>query len=140
MPSTPQGTHLYEPNGHTDAVGDVEPAAHAYPALHWPEHAGDVAPVVLPYSPAGQLPLHAALVRPVASPKVPAAQDVHTLAPPVLKVPGGQMEAVAFGDPRGHAYPGSQLPLHVLADCPIAPHRPASQGPEHTPEGLNPVP
>ncbi len=124
-------TRLYVPGRHARAVGDVEPAAHAYPALHWPEHAEDVAPVALPNSPAGQLPLHAALVRPVALPKVPTGQDVHDPAPPVLKVPSGQVEAVAFGDPKGHAYPGAHGPSQVLAVAPPSAKRPRSHGPEH---------
>ena len=48
MPAT-----LYCPAGHVNCVVDVEPTAHAYPAVHAPLHADDVRPGVAPKAPAG---------------------------------------------------------------------------------------
>jgi hypothetical protein len=83
----------YRPATHCTAVGDVLPAAHAYPAVHWPEQAPDG--------------------RPVAAPKVPAGQSVQAPAPAREYCPTGQMEAVADVDPAGQAYPAVHAPLHV---------------------------
>ncbi len=39
---------LYCPAAHACAVADVEPAAHMYPAVHWPEHVDVVIAVAAP--------------------------------------------------------------------------------------------
>jgi hypothetical protein len=61
---TPDPATLYLPVGHTDAVGDVDPATQKYPAL--------------------QLPLQPAVVMPDTPPYRPALQFVHTPTPPTL--------------------------------------------------------
>ena len=58
----------YCPAGHIAAVGDTEPAGHAYPATHGPLHADDVKPVAAPYRPASQGPLHVGELNALALP------------------------------------------------------------------------
>ena len=55
---------LYLPTGQGDAVGDVEPAGHTYPAV--------------------QLPLQPAVPMPDTAPYRPALQFVHAPVPPKL--------------------------------------------------------
>jgi hypothetical protein len=45
---------LYAPAVQPNCVADVDPAEQNEPAVHKPEHAAVVRPVVLPYEPAGQ--------------------------------------------------------------------------------------
>jgi hypothetical protein len=56
------------PAVHTTAVALVEPAGHAYPGLHDPEHEALVRPATAPYVPGGHWAVQAAVVRPVAAP------------------------------------------------------------------------
>jgi hypothetical protein len=63
---------LYFPEGHTSAVGVVDPATQKYPAAHGPLHTDDVSLATKPYRPAGQGPLHATVDKPLTSPYVPA--------------------------------------------------------------------
>ena len=49
---------------------------------------------------------------PDVEPYKPAAHSVHELAPPVLYVPSGQMDALALVEPATQAYPGKHAPLH----------------------------
>ncbi len=61
---------------------------------------------------------------------VPAGQSTHTLAPPKLYRPIGQMFPAALDmmDAAGHAYPAEQLPLHVATANPsVLPNLPAGQ-------------
>jgi hypothetical protein len=44
----PAPSKLYDPVGHIDAVGDVEPAGQLYPAVHGPEQVAAVKPVIEP--------------------------------------------------------------------------------------------
>ena len=59
---------LHCPAMQFDAVDDVDPAAHAYPALQLPLHVDVVSPDVAPNDPASQSPLQFALDRPMALP------------------------------------------------------------------------
>ncbi len=90
---TPAPGPLYVPSGHSNAVGDTDPAAHAYPAVQIPEHDKDVRPGLLP--------------------KSPAAQSLQTPAPAKLYLPAGHMDAVADTDPGGQAYPAVQFPVQA---------------------------
>ena len=71
---TGQGEHaaapplLHSPVPHTDAVEDVDPAAHAYPGLQLPLHEEAVRPDALPNEPGSQGPLQSAVDRPAALP------------------------------------------------------------------------
>ena len=49
---SPAPDTLYFPGPHISAVSLVEPAAHAYPAKHSPEHDADDMPTALPKRPA----------------------------------------------------------------------------------------
>jgi len=116
---------LYSPAPHIDAVAFVLPAGHAYPALQFPEHAGDVSPAVDPNVPAGHGAVHAAVPRPDVAPYSPALQFVHNPAPDKLYVPAGHTDTVALVDPATHAYPALQLPLQLADVRPAdAPYRP----------------
>ena len=50
---TPRPPALYVPGWHSTAVELVDPAGHAYPAPHGPEHVAKGRPVAPPYVPAG---------------------------------------------------------------------------------------
>ena len=114
---------------HIAAVAFVEPATHAYPAAHKPEHSGSVKPVSFPNEPALQGPLQNAVDKPSLDPYKPAAQLVHTPAPGKLYVPTAHIDAVAFVDPDAHANPASQTPEHDDDVRPIAsPYTPAGHG------------
>ena len=63
---------------HCTAVGDVEPAGQAYPAVHTPHCKGDVSPVDALYRPAGHGPLHVALYSPGVEPYRPAGHGSHS--------------------------------------------------------------
>ncbi len=63
--------------------------------------------------------------------KVPAAHGEHIAAPARLKVPAGQVDAVALVDPAGHVYPAEHAPLHNADTCPAHPNLPASHCPLH---------
>ncbi len=93
----------YRPDGHIAAVGDVEPAMHAYPALQFPVHRGVVDPLADPYRPGAQGPLQLEEFVPGTDEYKPAAQSVHAPALAKLKRPAGHNAAVAFVDPAGHA-------------------------------------
>ncbi len=73
------------------AVGLVDPATHAYPAV--------------------QLPLHEALGRPAVAPKVPEGQSVQTAAPARLYRPAAQIATVGLLLPAGQAYPAEHGPV-----------------------------
>jgi hypothetical protein len=103
---------LYLPTPHNSAVALVDPAAHAYPAVHGPVHVAVVEPDDDPYSPAGHV--------------------VHTPAPPTLYVPAPHSTTVALVDPAGHAYPAAHAPSQAEDTAPaLEPNRPAGQGPVH---------
>ena len=146
----------YWPAEHATAVALVDPAGHAYPAWHEPEHVDDVRPavapnlpashtplhncdvrpVVLPNNPAGQLPLHTELLSADALPYTPTPHGVHVDAPAVLYVPGLHGTAVAFVDPAGHMYPAAQASLQLDDVRPVAlPNRPAGHNPLHSGRG-----
>ncbi len=55
---------LYCPSGHADAVDDVDPAPHTYPAVHSPSQKEEDRPVEEPYRPARHSELHSAVVAP----------------------------------------------------------------------------
>jgi heat shock protein HspQ len=100
---------LYCPAGHADAVDDVDPATHAYPAEQGPLQDGDD--------------------RPLTAPKVPAGHAVQLPAPPTLYCPAGHAAAVDDADPATHAYPAEQGPLQDALDRPLtAPKVPAGHG------------
>ena len=75
---------LNNPTPHVDAIGDVDPDAHAYPALQLPLQFDDTSPAAAPYDPASHGPLHAAVDSPVLLPYCPIGQLTHTPAPPKL--------------------------------------------------------
>lgn len=103
---------LYVPGWHTNAVGTTDPAGHAYPGEHVPEHN--------------------ALVRPGVDPKVPAGHKTHVPAPAREYDPAGHCTAVALVEPAGHAYPAEQFPEHAALVRPeTAPKDPAGHSPEH---------
>jgi hypothetical protein len=66
-------------------------------------------------NPAEQLPLHVDVLKPTtdALNHVPPGHAEHTAAPGRLKRPAVHMTAVGLEEPRGHAYPAVQVPLHV---------------------------
>ena len=84
----PAPAKLYWPAGHAAAVELVDPAAHAYPAVQLPLHAGDVSPVVAPKVPAGHGPVQEEVVSAAVLPYRPAGQLAHAEAPRRLNVPG----------------------------------------------------
>jgi hypothetical protein len=103
---TPDPDTLYVPGGHSDAVDDTEPATHAYPALHGPEHDADGSPALLPYVPAGQIE--------------------HDPDPEGANLPAGHTDAVADTDPATHACPAEHGPLHTAVARPVLlPYTPA---------------
>jgi len=107
----------------------VLPDGHAYPAVQFPEHAGDVSPGVDPNVPTGHGAVHAAVPRPDVVPYSPALQLVHDDAPDRLYVPAGHTDAVGLVDPATHAYPVLQLPEHDADVRPAdAPCKPAGHG------------
>jgi hypothetical protein len=58
----------YLPTPHATGVGDVDPAAQMWPAVHAAVHCDDVLPLLEPYRPASHGPEHDAELRPVAAP------------------------------------------------------------------------
>jgi hypothetical protein len=125
----PTPPSLYVPALQRDAVGEVDRAAHAYPAEHAPEQPAVVRPSVAPYLPAGHGPLQAAVDRPDVDPYKPTAQLLQEVAPDRLYVPTGQVAAVALRDPAAHAYPAAQLPLHAAVVRPaLDPYLPPGHG------------
>ena len=116
--------------GHCWAVGVVDPAGHAYPALHAPSHDDDDSPLTDPNRPAAHSPLQAAAVSPVLLPKVPALQLVQAPAPARLYCPAPHSVPVALVDPGGHAYPAAHAPSHDDDDSPLTdPNQPAAHSP-----------
>jgi hypothetical protein len=97
-----------------DAVALMDPAGHAYPAVH----------VSLQGDTLATLPLY-----------VPAVQDEQTGAPARLNVPEGQTNAVALLDPSGQACPALQTPLHATLLAPATPNLPLGQAPLQAAEG-----
>lgn len=81
---TPAAPVLYCPTGQTEAVDDVDPLGHAYPALQGPEHVD--------------------VVRAVEDPNCPGGHDEHDGAPPVLYCPIGHAVAVDVVDPARQKY------------------------------------
>jgi hypothetical protein len=77
----PAPARLKVPGGHTVAVGDTDPAPHAYPAVQFPEHAGVVRPSEPPNTPGGQRAVQALVFRPWDDPNNPGLQLVHPPAP-----------------------------------------------------------
>jgi hypothetical protein len=125
---TPDPPTLYLPGAHSDVVGLVDPAGHAYPAVQFPLHAGVVRPEVAPYVPAGHAPVHPAVGSPADAPYRPGAHGLHTPDPVKLKEPAAHRMAVAEVLLVGHAYPAVQFPLHAAVGMALAlPYRPASQ-------------
>ncbi len=59
----PAPAREYCPAGQMDAVGDVDPATHAYPAVQLPEQDAVVRPVEAPYVPAGHDAVHATVAK-----------------------------------------------------------------------------
>ena len=122
---------LYFPAGHTAAVGDVDPAGHAYPALHGPLHDDDCSPLVLPYRPPLHGPLHVTLFRPPELPYVPAG---HARQPePFTKYdPAEHVDGFGVVDPGLHTNPDAHGPLQLAIVSPtLEPYRPAAHGPLH---------
>jgi hypothetical protein len=131
----PDPPTLYLPATQIEAVGLVDPAAHAYPALQFPLHAGVVRPEVVPYVPAGHAPVHPAVDSPDDAPYRPAAHTLHDPDPLKLYHPAPHTIAVAEVLPAGHAYPAVQFPEHDAVDSPtVAPKMPAGHGPVHCDE------
>ncbi len=136
---TPDPPTLYLPGAHSDVVGLVDPAGHAYPAVQFPLQAGVVRPEVAPYVPAGHAPVHPAVGSPDDAPYRPAAHGLHTPDPVKLKEPAAHRMAVAEVLPVGHAFPAVQFPLHAAVGSPaVAPNVPAGHGPVHCDE-VSPV-
>ena len=130
----PDPPTLYLPATQIEAVGLVDPAAHAYPALQFPLHAGVVRPEVAPYVPAGHAPVHPAVDSPDDAPYRPAAHTLHDPDPLKLYHPAPHTIAVAEVLPAGHAYPAVQFPEHdAFGMPPTLPYRPAEQS-THTPD------
>jgi hypothetical protein len=136
LPYTPgsQGVHtpapdkLKVPAGQMVAVGDVDPAGHAYPAVQTPLQLPEVTPDTAPNSPAGQGAVHALVFRPWVDPKEPALQFVQALTPPKLKVPTPQITAVSTTEPTGHANPAAHGPLQPAVVKPdVEPNVPPGQ-------------
>jgi hypothetical protein len=115
-----------------DAEELVDPATHAYPALHAPSQIAVNRPLTDPYRPAAHGPLQLAVIRPSVLPYSPALQLVQDPAPASENRPAGQIDAVELTDPAAHAYPALQVPTHDDDVSPlIDPKRPASHGPLH---------
>ncbi len=107
----------YFPTGHIDAVELVDPATHAYPALHSPLQLAVAMAATLPYR--------------------PATQSTHTLALAREYFPAAHASDVEFVDPGAHTYPALQLPLQLDDDRPDkAPKSPAGQAAVHDAEGM----
>ena len=99
VPAPPK---LYFPCPHIVAVAVIDPATHAYPAVHGP--------------------LHDALVSPDVAPNVPAGHALHTPAPASEYCPATHMDAVGDTLPSTHAYPAVHSPLQAeLASPATAP-------------------
>ena len=110
---TPAPDSAYFPATHRLAVGDAEPAGHAYPAVQFPLHNTDTRPDTDPNVPAGHGPLQADDDSPKLLPYVPTGQLTHTPAPPTLYFPATHTLAVELADPAGHAYPALHAPLQA---------------------------
>jgi hypothetical protein len=110
---TPAPDRLYCPATQIAAVELVDPATHAYPAVHSPLHAAVLRPDTDPNVPAGHGAVHAAVGSAVVLPYSPALQLLQVPAPASEYVPTPQVTAVALTDPMGHAYPAVQGPLHA---------------------------
>ena len=102
-PKRPEGHKLHElaptreycPLGHRNAVEEVDPAAHAYPAVQFPEQAAVVMLAFIPYWPAEQLE--------------------HTPAPSKLYVPAGHSAQMVL--PPGENSPAGQ---ELQLDCRVS--------------------
>jgi hypothetical protein len=106
----PAPARLYLPTPHATAVGDVDPAAQAYPAV--------------------QVPLQSAVGREGAAPHLPAAHREQVAAPAREYLPATHRRAVGLVDPGAHANPGLQLPSQVAVAWPgTEPYRPPSHSP-----------
>ena len=67
----------------------------------------------LPYLPGLHRPLHSAVVAPLPLPYVPAGHGLHAAAPPPLYHPAGHTATVGTVEPAGQAYPGAHGPLQL---------------------------
>ena len=85
------------------ALGLVDPATHAYPALQLPVQLDTDKPDCDPYRPASQSPLQLALDMAVDAPYSPALQLLQAPAPDKLYLPKGHVTAVATTEGAGHA-------------------------------------
>ena len=92
----PAPAKLYCPMGHNCTVGEVDPMGHAYPAVQWPVHVGDVSPGSEPKRPGRHGAVHVACVRPGREPYWPAGHPVHVPAPPREYEPAGHTTSVAL--------------------------------------------
>lgn len=119
-------TALNCPGPHNTAVALVEPAGHAYPAVHSPEQAAEVSPGVAPYTPPGHSPEHDALYSPGLAPYDPTEQLLQLT--PVLYVPTGHEDELALMLPAGHTNPTVHWPEQFAFVSPVAaPYKPVGQ-------------
>ncbi len=109
----PEPALAYVPGGHTEAVADVDPAGHAYPAAQFPVQAAEANPAKAPYKPAGHGAVQVLVVKPGVEPYVPVGQGEHTPAPTSLNFPGAHTVTVELVLPTGQAYPAVQLPVQT---------------------------
>ena len=103
---TPAAAKEYCPTGQMAAVAFVDPATHAYPGTHVPEHTATGMADTFP--------------------KRPAGQSAHTLAPNREYLPATHASAVGDTLPAAHTYPAVHGAVHVGDDNPaVDPYRPA---------------
>ena len=95
----PAPARLNLPSGHVAAVALVDPATHAYPAVHKSVQDATAMAGVAPYRPAGH--------------------REHTLAPSRENCPAGHVAAVGLTDPATHAYPALQFPVQAAEGRPV---------------------
>ena len=86
---SPAPAREYWPAGHSNVVGDVDPAGHAYPAAHGPSHVDTFHPDELPYRPASHGPVHVEVFVAFVAPYRPALQLVQAAAPESEYWPAG---------------------------------------------------
>jgi hypothetical protein len=97
---TPAPALLNCPTSQTDALAITEPAAHAYPAVQFPEQSDVLLPPV-PNVPAGHAAVQLEDGSAVVFPYRPAGHCWHADAPKGLHWPTPQAMAVALVDPAG---------------------------------------
>ena len=97
----------YWPAGQMDAVGVVDPAGQAYPAL--------------------QMPVHDDWFMAALAPYCPALQFVHAAAPAMEYWPAGHAATAGVVDAAGQTYPAVQAPLQSDVVKPVVlPYRPGA--------------